>query len=146
MGNEFDDCLKRGRIREFSQGAALALKEFRTARRDHAEAMESLAAGKSKWATIQAYYAMFHASRALLYAENYREKGHFCLIVAIRALYVDKERLPAAYVELLQRAKELRENADYYDDWSSICARELVEGAADFLARVEELLQGTGLV
>jgi len=54
---------------------------------------------------------MFHSARALLYARDYREKSHYCLIVALRHLYVDKKLLPASIVESLNRAKTLRENA-----------------------------------
>ncbi|MCK4233738.1 hypothetical protein KAX75_04865 [candidate division WOR-3 bacterium] len=32
--------------------------------------------------------------RALLYAKNYRERSHYCLIVAMRTLYVEKKLLP----------------------------------------------------
>jgi len=69
-----------------------------------------------KWATIQSYYSLFHSARALLYAQNYREKSHYCLIVAIKALYVEEKILPPHLVEGFMKAKTLRENADYYDE------------------------------
>ena len=115
MSAEFQECLKKGRIKKFSRGRALVGKELGTAEQDLTDARDSFRLKKYKWSTIQAYYSMFHSARALLYARDYREKSHYCLIVALRHLYVDKKLLPASIVESLNRAKTLRENADYYD-------------------------------
>ena len=137
---EFLECMKRHKIREFSQGKELFEKEYTTAEKDLAESAESVERGKYKWATIQAYYAMFHCARSLLYRKNYREKSHYCLIVALKALYVDAGRLPVQFVERLQRAKNLRENADYYDDWSEAAARQMLKETEEFLVKAKELL------
>lgn len=71
---EFVTCLKKNKIRKFSQGKALFKKELSTAKKDLCEAKGSLKREEYKWATIQAYYSMFHSARALLYSRNYREK------------------------------------------------------------------------
>ena len=112
---EFSDCLKRNKIREFSQGRSLANKELTAAESDLLEAKESLDRAKFKWSTIQSYYSMFHSARALLYNQNYREKSHYCLIIALNALYVAKGKLSVRFLEGLQKGKNLREHADYYD-------------------------------
>ena len=64
----FEQCLKRGKIREFSQGKALVQKELQTAEKDLTDGKEGFERKKYKWTTIQSYYVMFHAARALLYA------------------------------------------------------------------------------
>jgi len=133
MNPEFNDCLKKKRIQEFSRGKSLTDKELKTAEQDLLTAKESFKNGNFKWSTIQSYYAMFHSARALLYAENYREKSHHCLIVALKSLYVDKQLLQPSLIENLQKAKMLRENADYYDNWSEIMAESLIESAELFL-------------
>jgi uncharacterized protein (UPF0332 family) len=140
MNPEFQDCLKRKKIQEFSRGGALIEKELKTARQDFVCAEESFVAKNFKWATIQSCYAMFHCARALLFAENFREKSHHCLIVAIRALYVDKMLFPTSLIESLQKAKILRENADYYDDWSQEAAGALLKSAEQFLEISRKLL------
>jgi uncharacterized protein (UPF0332 family) len=104
MNPEFSDCLKRKRIQEFSRGKSLTDKEIKTAEQDLLTAKESFKNGNFKWSTIQSYYAMFHSARALLYAENYREKSHFCLIVALKSLYVDKQLLQPSLIESLPKA------------------------------------------
>ena len=138
---EFLNCLKKGKIRRFSQGKALVEKESTTAEKDLLEARESLKREKFKWATIQTYYSMFHSARALLYNENYREKSHHCLIVALRVLYVKEGRLSARFVEELQKGKNLRESADYYDEWSKIGAEEIISLATEFLETIKNTLK-----
>ena len=140
MSTEFKDCIKEGKIQEFSRGKFLVKKELATAEKDLVEAKDSLERKKYKWATIQFYYSMFHSARALLYLKNYRERSHYCLILALRALYVDKNLLSISLVESLQKAKMLRENADYYDEWSKDAVESLVKSAEDFLAASKNLI------
>ncbi|MFC2149170.1 HEPN domain-containing protein [Candidatus Auribacterota bacterium] len=136
----FNECLKRGRIREFSQGKDLVQKELETARRDLADGKEGFEREKYKWATIQSYYSMFHSARALLYHKNYREKSHYCLIIAMKHIYVKEGILSVYFVEALQKGKDLREDADYYDDWSKITSDEMLKMAGDFLKRAEDII------
>lgn len=140
MNPEFKACLTKGKIQEFSRGWPLVKKEMKTAEEDLTAAKDSFNRQKYKWATIQSYYSMFHSARALLYAKNYREKSHYCLIVALRALYVDTKLLSNTLVESLQKAKALRENADYYDDWSKDAADGLLKAAEDFLSACRKLV------
>jgi len=113
---------------------------LKTARQDFVCAKTSCETENFKWATIQSYYAMFHCARALLFSENFREKSHYCLIVAISALFVDKQLLPASLIESLQKAKLLRENADYYDNRSEESAASLLKSAEQFLEMAGKLL------
>ncbi len=141
MNPEFEKCLKKRKLREFSRGKYLVEKEYNIGLKDLEDAKDSFKRKKFKWATIQAYYAMFHFARALIYAENYREKSHYCLMVALRALYVEKGKLDLNLVESFQRAKTLRENADYYDEWSETGAEELLKSAEKFSVKVKEILE-----
>jgi uncharacterized protein (UPF0332 family) len=74
---EYEECLKKGKIKPFSRGKDLAAKELATAATDLATAEKSFKSGDYKWATIQLYYSMFHSARSLLYAKNLREHSHF---------------------------------------------------------------------
>ena len=140
MNADFKECLRRKRIWEFSRGKSLAEKEIKTAEKDLNDGKEGLQREKYKWSTVQSYYAMFHSARALLYIKNYRERSHYCLIVALRALYTDKKLLSNTLVESLQRAKTLRENADYYDEWSKEVAESLLKSAEKFLTATRKLI------
>jgi uncharacterized protein (UPF0332 family) len=119
----------------------LAPKELDVAKSDFEQAKISFKDNKNyKWSTIQCYYSMFHAARALLYINNYREKSHHCLIVAIKALYIEKKLLPVHLIEGMQKAKTLRENADYYDEWSEIGAETIMKLAEEFLEKAKQIL------
>ncbi len=62
MTVEYNECLKRGKIKPFSRGKALASKEFETGVFDLERAKKTWCDGDYKWATIQIYYSMFHAA------------------------------------------------------------------------------------
>jgi len=111
---EYKNCLKKGKIKPFSRGKSLVLKELETAALDLERAKKTYKDGDYKWATIQIYYSMFHGARGLLYLKNLREQSHYCLIAAIKALYVDTNIISKAHLNALQEAKNLREDADYY--------------------------------
>ena len=138
---EFRECLAKGKIKEFSSAKKLVSKELKTSLNDMDTALKSLESGNYKWATIQGYYAMFHSARALLYSKGYREKSHYCLIVALRALFVLEGLLPLSLLEAVQNAKVLRENADYEDEFSKESARDLLEKAQELLDRSKIILQ-----
>lgn len=67
MHPELNDCLKQRKIVQFPEARKLVAKELEVAREDLATCRESLGQENYKWATVQAYYAMFHAARTLLY-------------------------------------------------------------------------------
>lgn len=137
---EFEDCLRKGRIRKFPGGREAAGAELAQADEDLEAANASRAAGNHKWATIQAYYSMFHTARALLYHAGYRERSHYCLQAAVRELYVSSHRLDPCYLESLRLAKMLRENADYYGRFSADGADRLLDEAAAFAAEAAKLM------
>lgn len=139
MNPEFEQCLKRNKIKPFPRGNALVKKTLGTAQRDLERAEKTLNDKDYKWATIQLYYSMFHSARALLFAKNYREHSHYCLIVAMKALYVETRLLPGSLIEALGKGKRLREDADYYDRWSEEGAKFALKAAKDFLKIAREL-------
>lgn len=139
MNLEFEDCLKRNKIRRFPKAKAFVAKDLQSAQQDLDDAQESFDNKKYKWSTIQSYYAMFHSARALLYARGYRERSHYCLMIAIRALYVETRLLPNSLIEALAKGKRLREDADYYNRWSEEGAAVALKAAKDFVRRAHKL-------
>ena len=137
---EFDDCLKKGKIVRFPAAKKLASRELGVAREDLNTSQQSLKQKSYKWATVQAYYAMFHAARTLLYHQGYREKSHYCLILAMKAFYVSKGVLEMRLVESLQMAKALREGADYENTFDAESAKALVAQAQEFVQVAESVI------
>lgn len=133
MSIEYDDCIKRGKIKPFSRGPALAPKEIEAAESDLERAKKTYGEDDYKWTTIQTYYSMFHSARALLYVKNLREHSHYCLVAAIKTLYVETKQVPVRILEGFQEAKDLREEADYYHRWSQAGCEKLIKLAGEFL-------------
>ncbi len=138
---KFQKCLEKSKIKTFPKGRKLVLKELKVAQKDWRSAKQSLKDKNYKWSTIQAYYSMFHVARALLYNKGYREKSHYCLVVAIRELYVNKGLLNYSFVEALQLGKTLRENADYHEDFSQSGAEKMVSKAKEFFRKAKKILK-----
>lgn len=140
MSLEFEQCLKKGKIRKFSSGYNLIGKELENAKLDLEIAKKSFKDKNYKWAIIQTYYSMFHSARALLYSKGFREKSHYCLIEAMRTLFVDKKLINYELIEALQKAKNLREDADYYGDFNKESAENLLKNAKKFYQTSKEIL------
>jgi len=90
---EFSECLKRNKIREFSQGKPLVSKEIAASENDLLEAKKSF------------------QEEADLNGQPFR------LII-----------------------QSLRENADYYDQWSGIGTREMLGLAEEFLDKAKTII------
>ena len=136
----FNECLKRKKIFKFSRGRLLAYKEYKLAIEDFNSAKMSLDAKNFKWAIIQTYYAMFHSARALIYNKNYRERSHFCLIEAVKEFYVKNKQIDIFLIESLLKAKHLREDADYYGDFSKLNAKNLLNEAKKFIQLSKKII------
>lgn len=139
MNKEFEECLKRRKITEFERAKHLVAKELDQAEVDLKSAKSSFENKGYKWSIIQAYYSMFHSARALIYSRGYRERSHYCLIIAIRALFVEESLLSNTLVEGLQLGKKLRENADYYGEFSEDAASQMIENSAELLTVTKKL-------
>lgn len=119
LNPEFERCIEKGKIIPFEKGTSLVGKELNSASDDLLASKDSFEKGNYKWATIQAYYSMFHTARGLIYAQKYREKSHYCLVIALERLYVERGLLDKVFIEslmigLLSQAKEKRDGRKDY--------------------------------
>jgi hypothetical protein len=67
MNLEFQKALQKKKILYFSRGKILIKKELQSAQDDLDESKDRFRNKKYKYATIAAYYSMFHAACALIY-------------------------------------------------------------------------------
>jgi uncharacterized protein (UPF0332 family) len=137
----FDKCLKDRKIIPFPRARRLAKKEFAAAEEDLAEAKDRFDNLRYKYATINAYYSIFHAARALVYSKGYRERSHYCLAVALEALFVDKGLLAGRHVGILQETMALREDADYSGSFSKEGASTSISNTEEFFRVAKNLVQ-----
>lgn len=139
---DIQEAIEKRRIIPFSDGPKVSSKELRTAREDLEDAKDVLGLGKIKLATVTAYYAIFHASRALLYSKKYREKSHIQLAFAVKSLYIDQGLLPQEYYDDFVQALDLREMADYKRKFSRQGAERNIQAAEKAIELVDSLLKG----
>ena len=138
--HEFERCLDKRWLVRMPEARYLVTKELQVAQDDLAEAEAGFERGSYKWGTIQSYYAMFHAARALLYSRGYREKSHYCLSVAMRHLFVSEGMLSETLIDNMDDARALREEADYRSEFSQAGAGHNVNAARRLIEQVGELL------
>ena len=128
--NDFERCIKERRLIKIKPSNEMIQKELESAEYDFKRAGNSLEEDDFKWASVQSYYSMFHAAKALVLKKGFREKSHFCLIVALRELYVKVDDLDPEMVENLELCMSLRHEADYgltYHQESAETARKYAE-------------------
>ena len=138
--NEFDKCLKDRRLVRFEASPEMIKKEMDSAEYDLLKSEKSLLDGDYKWSSVQAYYSMFHAAKALVFLKGYREKSHYCLMIALRELYVRTGLIKDEFAENFELCMEIRHEADYallYDEES---AKMAFENAARFLEKAKKFL------
>jgi len=73
MKTAFDIYLKTKKILVFPHGKNLAGEEIQAALDDLVDAKKAFARQRYNWATIQGYWALFHAARALLKGYLYND-------------------------------------------------------------------------
>ncbi len=143
MGSGLSPAMRRllddRKIQRIRADRKLVSKELDASKTDLKDAEESLKFDKHKWATIQAYYSMFHAARALVFHKGYREKSHHALLVALGELYSNE--IEASLVQEFEHAMLLRQEADYGLKFSDSGAQAVMESAERFLARAKTLLK-----
>ncbi|OGS35245.1 MAG: hypothetical protein A2474_08115 [Elusimicrobia bacterium RIFOXYC2_FULL_34_12] len=143
MNLEFQKALERKRILPFSNGKKLVEKEIKQAEDDLIEAKDRIKNEKFKYATINAYYSMFHTARGLIYSKGYREKSHYYLLVAIQTLFVENGLLEEELVKDFHTAMVLREDADYHGNFSKEGADSVIDSATRLLQMTKVILKIT---
>jgi len=136
-----DDLINKCKLKSVRLGDEMVEKEFEVGKKDYASAIASFETSNFKWATIQAYYAIFHTARALLYKNSYREESHAALKLAIKELYISNGKLPRSVYDTLERGMELREMADYKENYSQKGAENLVLAVNQAIAEIEKIIK-----
>lgn len=119
----------------------VVLKEIEAAEYDLKKAEKTLDDDDPKWATIKAYYSIFHSARALLYSAGYREKSHRALLAALNELFVKTGKLSVDLLLAFEDGMDLREEADYGLTFSEGSASDLIDDANSFLQKTKSLLK-----
>jgi uncharacterized protein (UPF0332 family) len=144
--SEFERCLRDGRLVRVEPSVAMIEKEIDAARFDLETAEGSLARGNAKWASVQAYYSMFHSAKALVLWKGYRERNHWCLLMAVQELLVRTGELDEELADDLELCMGVRHGADYALEYDATTARRVAGKARDMLEAARSLLVRGGVL
>jgi len=93
-------------------------------------------------AFLMAYNSMFHSGRALLFANNLKERSHQALILALKEIYAGNLEL-VSLLKSFSNCKIARHSIQYD---GSLCsgadAEEALKDANAFLKKAQEILKG----
>jgi len=64
--NDFEQCIKERHLLTIKASKEMIEKEITSAEYDLSRSKESIQDEDYKWASVQAYYSMFHAAKALV--------------------------------------------------------------------------------
>jgi len=105
----FQDCLKKGRLREIQPDPQLVDTELRAAQAELDRARTRYASGAWADVILQSYFGVYRAAQAALRARGYRDTNLFALTSALQRLYLDEKQLPDDTVRWLRDAKEIKD-------------------------------------
>ncbi len=133
-----EEALGLGLLKKIRPERDIIEKELNEAAYDLAGSEQAFEAADFKWAIVKAYYAMFHAARAALFAAGYRERRHAAISMFLEGLAKDG-KLEGVFAGMFAAAKESREGADYRYRYSKTTASATVEDAEEFVERLKKL-------
>lgn len=127
------ECLKKGLLKKIEPNKKKAENSIRLAELKLETAKKEFDAGIFDGAFISTYTAMFHAGRALLFKDGYKERSHYCIYRYIADNYNDK--IETRYIEELNSFRTIRHSIMYGDE-EEVTPREVIEEEADSAIKV----------
>lgn len=143
MKFNIEKLVELGLIRRIPKSRKKAEESMRNADSWLKEAVNNLESETFRSCIISCYLAMFHAARAILFIEGYREKSHFAVARFLEDRFVHNNLLEERWIELLDHYRELRHSNQY--STSFIITQEEVEKALSdakaFVKRMKKLMK-----
>ena len=137
-----DECLKEGILAKIAPDRGKAESSLRMAAHKLSLAEKEIEHGIYENAVLSAYTAMFHAARALLFRDGFKERSHYAVFVYLNEIYsgrLEKKYLNRLNALRLQR-HELMYGIEGTEQATKEETREIAESAKGFLEAVKELL------
>ncbi len=135
----FKECVEKGLLRRIPPSREKAVQSIGKAKQLLEEAKASLEEGRVNSTIIVAYLAIFHAARAMLFKDGYREKSHEC---TIRFLEEKHPEINLKKTESLEKYKSERSHTQYDVTYSpnEEQAEKMVKFTEKFIQTMEKLV------
>lgn len=143
MPFNYNDCMRKGLLRRIPPSKDKAAQSLKKAQEWLKEAENSLKGGAFGSSILASYMTMFHAARAILFFDGFREKSHACVARYLEEKHVKAGKLDKKWVELLDHSREVRHNDQY--DISFFSTKEdadnALKSASDFITAMKSLFK-----
>ena len=138
-----NDCLKLRLLRKIAPDSEKTKKSLELAREriESAEYLSKISLKLNYPIIVEAYTAMFHAARALLYRDGIQEKNHFAVYIYLKDKY--SNRISLNIINLLNTYRLERHEAVYGLNYrpSKEDAESALEDAKLFVSEIEKQLK-----
>jgi uncharacterized protein (UPF0332 family) len=143
MPFNYNDCVRARLLRKIPPSKDKATQSFKKAREWWKESENSLKGDAFNSSILASYMVMFHAARAILFFDGFREKSHACVARYLEEKYVKTGKLDKKWVELLDHSREIRHGDQYDLSFSSTKeeAENALKSANGFSAAMESLFE-----
>lgn len=142
MAFNYNDCVNGGLLRKIPPSKDKALKSIEKAKKWLVEAESTFKGSAFNSSVLDSYMVMFHAARAILFFDGWREKSHACVARYLDEKYVKAGKLETKWIELLDLHRQIRHDDQY--DLSFFSTKEdaekALQSAREFLERMSRLL------
>ena len=114
MPFSYDDCVHKGLLRKIPPSKDKAARSLKKAQKWLKEAQNTARSGASNSSVLASYMVMFHAARAILFRDGFRERSHACIGRYLEERYAKKKLLEGGWIELFDHHRQVRHD-DQYD-------------------------------
>ena len=141
---DFEECVRKGYLRRIEPQPELGRLSLAKAKSFLESARKNLNMGIYDGALVMAYLAFFHAARALLFKDGWREKSHICISAYLREFYVKPGILEVRWARYLDYVRNLRHQTQYDVGFSPEPeeVEAIIPKAEAFIEVVENILGG----
>lgn len=135
----FRECIEKGLLRRVPPSREKAIQSIEKAKQLLEEAKANLEEERINSAIIVAYLAIFHAARAMLFKDGYREKSHECII---RYLEEKRPEIKPEEIAALEKYKSERTHTQYDVTYNpnEEQAEKMIKFTEKFIQTMEELV------
>ena len=113
MKFDIDRCIKLGLLKRIPPSKEKAEGSMKNAENWLREAKNNLQNLTFRSCILTSYLAMFHAARAILFIDGFREKSHFAVARYLEDKYVKTKLLEREWVDILDFYRETRHEDQY---------------------------------
>ena len=140
---DIEECLEKGLLKEDKKDIEKAKKSIEIAKHKLSIAKRTFDVKIFEESIINAYAAMFHAGRALLFKDGFKERSHYGLFVYIKEKYNDK--LEPRFINELNALRLERHELLYgleKQEIKEVEAEDVMKIAEDFIKAINGLISG----